>query len=293
MGIIAISRGSYTRGKDIAERVARRLGYRCISREILLEASKDCNIPEIKLLHAIQDAPSILDRITRDKEKYIIFFRSALYNRIKEDNVVYHGFAFHFFVKDIPHVLRVRINADLEDRLGIVMERDNVSRKEALRSIENVDLQRKKWGRRLYGIDVSESMLYDLVLNATRFPQEDIVDLICRAARLKHFQTTPASKRAMEDLALAAQVETLLFNIKPRAEICIENGFVSLRTEAQVNQNSPLVNSMEKIMKMIPAVKGIKVVTAGHPDDRAVCIGDPAGASVRGVDRTFFTELGG
>jgi len=62
MAIITISRGSYTKGKEISEKVAERLGYGCISRDVLLEASKDFNVPEIKLIRAIHDAPSILDR---------------------------------------------------------------------------------------------------------------------------------------------------------------------------------------------------------------------------------------
>ena len=44
MTIITISRGSYSAGKEVAEKVAKRLEYECISREVLLEAS-----PEISL----------------------------------------------------------------------------------------------------------------------------------------------------------------------------------------------------------------------------------------------------
>ena len=62
MSIITISRGSYNRGKEVAEKVAERLGYDCIAREVLVEASEQFNIPEIKLLITIQDAPSILER---------------------------------------------------------------------------------------------------------------------------------------------------------------------------------------------------------------------------------------
>jgi hypothetical protein len=39
MPIITISRGCYSRGKEVAEKVAKELGYQCLSREILLEAS--------------------------------------------------------------------------------------------------------------------------------------------------------------------------------------------------------------------------------------------------------------
>jgi hypothetical protein len=45
MAIITISRGSYSRGKEVAEALADKLGYGCVSRDILLEASKEFHIP--------------------------------------------------------------------------------------------------------------------------------------------------------------------------------------------------------------------------------------------------------
>ena len=54
MSIITINRGSYSRGKQVAEKLALKLGYECISRDILLEASEEFNIPEIKLIRALQ-----------------------------------------------------------------------------------------------------------------------------------------------------------------------------------------------------------------------------------------------
>ncbi|MDD2900925.1 MAG: cytidylate kinase family protein [Syntrophales bacterium] len=78
MPIITISRGSYSHGKDVAQKVAQKLGYACISREIMLKASKHFNIPEIKLARAVHDAPSIFDRLTYGKERYIAFVREAL-----------------------------------------------------------------------------------------------------------------------------------------------------------------------------------------------------------------------
>ncbi|MGB9436525.1 MAG: cytidylate kinase family protein [Desulfobacterales bacterium] len=35
MGVITISRGSYSKGKEIAEKLAQQLGYECVSRDIL------------------------------------------------------------------------------------------------------------------------------------------------------------------------------------------------------------------------------------------------------------------
>ncbi|MEJ2224653.1 MAG: cytidylate kinase family protein, partial [Syntrophobacterales bacterium] len=75
MAIITISRGSYSRGKEVAEKVAARLGYECISRDVLLEASEQFHIPEIKLVRAIHDAPSILERFTHGKERYVSYIK--------------------------------------------------------------------------------------------------------------------------------------------------------------------------------------------------------------------------
>ena len=77
MGIITISRGSFSRGKEVAEKLASRLGYECLSRDVLLETSKEFNIDEIKLIRAIHDAPSIFDRFKHGKERYVLFIREA------------------------------------------------------------------------------------------------------------------------------------------------------------------------------------------------------------------------
>jgi len=66
MAINTISRGSYSRGKEVAEELAKRLGYECVSRDILLEASTEFNIPEIRLVKALHDAPSVLERFNHD-----------------------------------------------------------------------------------------------------------------------------------------------------------------------------------------------------------------------------------
>ena len=158
MSVITISRGAYSLGKEVAEKVAQRLGYECIAREVLLEASEHFNIPEAKLLMTMENAPSILDRFTYGREKYIAYIQAAILMHFQKDNVVYHGMAGHFFVKGVPHVLKVRIIADLEDRARIVMERDGVSKKEALRSIKKLDEERRKWSRHLYGIDTWGSL---------------------------------------------------------------------------------------------------------------------------------------
>ena len=116
----------------MAEKLAGQLGYDCISRDILLEVSEEFNIPEIKLVRAIHDAPSVLERFTHGKEQYVSYIRKALLQHVQQDNVVYHGLSGHFFLQDIPHVFKIRIIADMEDRVKEEIKRENISAEKAL-----------------------------------------------------------------------------------------------------------------------------------------------------------------
>lgn len=207
MAIITISRGSYYRGKEVAEKLAQKLGYQCISREILLEASEEFNIPEIKLIRAIEDAPSILERFTRQKEKYVAFVRAALLKHVQKDNVVYHGLFGHFFLQDIPHVLKVRIVGDLETRVADEVKREGISADKAREIITRDDEERRKWALYLYGADAWDATLYDLVIHLKIISVDDAVGLISHVLELPGFQTTPQSQEAIDSLVEAARME--------------------------------------------------------------------------------------
>lgn len=80
MSIITILRGCYSHGSIVAEKLAKKLGYGCISRD----------------------------------------------------------------------VLKVRIIVDMNDRIRCMMEREHVSSKEeALKMVEQVDEERRKWSMKL------------------------------------------------------------------------------------------------------------------------------------------------
>ena len=207
MAIVTISRGSYSRGKEIAEGVAEELGYECISRDILLEASEEFNVPEVKLVRALHDAPSVLERFTHGQQKYVDYIERAFLEHVSGDNVVYHGLAGHFFLKGVEHVLKVRIVADTDERVRLEAEREGITEDEARRLLKKDDHERRRWSEALYGIDTTDPSLYDLVIHnrAGGMNTQDAVDLICRTARLPQFVTTEESQKHLDGLLAAAR----------------------------------------------------------------------------------------
>ncbi len=259
MPIITISRGSYSRGKEIAEKVAAKLDYECISRDLLLEVSKEHNIPELKLVHAIHDAPGILKRLNRKEEKYIAFIKSALLNHLKADNVVYHGLAGHFFVKDVPHALKVRVLSDMEDRVRLEMERKGIDAEEARSMLEKDDEERRKWGQRLYGIDTTDPSLYDLVVHIKHLTVDDAVDMICDIVSKEHFKTTPESQRKIDDLALSAAINKALMDVSPDISVCVDNKTAFIETEAAICDEENIVKEIREVVETFEGIADVKI----------------------------------
>ncbi len=291
MAIIFISRGSYTRGREVAEKVAQKLGYRCLSREVLHRASEAFSIEEIKLTRAVENAPSFLNRLTHGRNRYIGYMQAALFNQVKEDNMVYHGFAGQYLVRDLPWILKVRVSSSMGDRLRIVMDRDGVSRSQAMETIRKLDDERRKWARKLYGIDPSDSTLYDLVVQTDPMSVDDAVSILCDAAQMKPFQITPQSKAIMEDFALAAQVRTYLTDLGPSVKVCSQNGMIYVSSTTHVSEDSRLVKRIGMIATKVAGLKGIEIVS-GKDAEQAVCLPRGDERPSEEMNPIFFTELG-
>jgi cytidylate kinase len=264
MAIITISRGSYSKGKEVAEGVAEALGYACISRDILLEASDRFNIPEIKLLQAIHDAPSILDRFSHGTVAYITYIQSALLEHVKKGNVVYHGLAGHILLKEIDKVLKVRILADLDLRIAVVREREQVGEKDARKMIAKIDEERRKWTRRLYGVDPWDPSLYDLVVCIDKIQVEGAIRLIREAASQEAFFLTVEDRDRLADLSLSCKVKSVLLELDHNVTVTSSYGNVLVFTKGDDRKARKLE---KKIMSLAGGIEGIHniEVHAGEP----------------------------
>ncbi|MEW6079215.1 MAG: cytidylate kinase-like family protein [Thermodesulfobacteriota bacterium] len=266
MPVITISRGSYSRGKEVAEKVAARLGFECISRDILLEASEEFNIPEIRLVRALHDAPSVLDRFTHGKERYISYIRKALLKRVQKDNVVYHGLAGHYFLQHIPHVFKIRVISDMAERVKEEIKRENITGEKALYILKKDDDERRRWGLQLYGIDTWDSQLYDLVLHVKTITVDDAVDIICRMAQAPIFQATPESRRILDNLLLAAEIKAAVVELEPMLKVTAEDGVVHISGIDTVRKIKPQV--LAEIKAVAAVREGVrKVILDGDLTD--------------------------
>lgn len=259
MSIVLVSRGSFTHGARVAEGIARRLGYRSVSRELLLEASTEFNVPEARLLHAVNDPLSVVDRILHSRDRYLAYIRCMLLRELSTDDVVYHGFAGHFLVSDVEHVLKVRVEADLEARVPLLMERDHVSAAEAHERLRRIDRDRRDWSLGLYGVDSRDPALFDLTVHLGRLTPSDAIDLVCAAVARPQFHTTARSRQHLADLALAAEVRVALLDVGPDVTVRAEGGVVTISAFDTVVSYPPAARHLASLARTVPGVEDVRL----------------------------------
>ena len=164
--------------------------------------------------------------------KLQLLLRCAFLKRVQEDNIIYHGFVGQFFLKDVPNILKVLIIANVEDRIKALMNREGMSAGKAPKYLEKIDAARNKWSRHLYGIDTWDPHLYDMVFRIDNMTVENVVDYIANAAQLPCFQISSKSRNILNDLALAAEVETTLLEKFPvRTGVSTKDGMATVTIE--------------------------------------------------------------
>ena len=196
--LITIGRQIGSGGLQVARMVADHFGIELYDKNLLMITARESGIaPEFFAKR--DERPSALGRFARflgiggpvyaDSGEYsdvgnlsgddLFALQSKVINRIADNGSgVFVGRCADYVLRDRPELFSVFITADEDYRVGKVMERENITKEEALRFIESSERKRasyynyytfKKWG---------DSSSYDLCLNSSRFGLEYTASLI-------------------------------------------------------------------------------------------------------------------
>jgi len=264
MQIICISRGTFSGGKDLAENLAERLDYACLSREELIDSATKEGIPVGKLEMAMVRPGVFSQRLALERDHYSAFSTAFLCDKITEsDGLVYHGRTGHLLLAGVRHVLRVRVLADEEQRIRTVMQNLGLDRDKARKYLREVDEDRKRWVYSMYGVSWEDAANYDLVLNLAFMNLENATSALVNVAQLPDFQMTPAARKVLEDLHLAARARLALARderthwagVKVRAD----KGVV---TVTYLPQDAKVAEFIPAVCRNLPDLKEVRATMA-------------------------------
>jgi len=268
MSIITISHEAFGDGRAVAERVAEILGYRCISREVLIKASECYGIAKAKLSEVLEEMPRHWwAQLLESQGLYRFALKAAACELAQDGNIVYHGRAGQEFFPGIRHVLNVFVDTPTESRIRQVMARMGMDEQAAKKYLAEVDRIRTRRIKELSKIDWRDPARYDMVMNTAKSSVETAARMIAEVSQREEYRPTAESLQAMRDLTISTRVEAWLI----ASDLDVSNLEVDIRRGEVRIEGIILAEGIEQaiidLVRKIPGVTGVRTRFVVTPPD--------------------------
>lgn len=262
MPVVAMTREMGSSGREIAQRVADKLGLTLILHELVEhDLAEHMHVRDSTVHHLLEGGATLRERWQIGTKRLARYTAAEILDLANRGNVLIRGWGACVVLRDVPHVTRVRVCTPTEVRERVVMERYALKDRTAARQeIERNDATHKRTLQIAYGVDREDPLLYDLVLNTDRVAIETCVKLVCDLAESPEFQETEASRALLNDKTLEAQIRIKLREYFPTGmgvtgvEAMVDRGKVVLTGTAI---HSTLVADASKLVGEIAGVKTV------------------------------------
>lgn len=212
MPLIAMTREMGSLGKDVAAGIAARTGRNVVYHEIIEPIANKMRLRKSHVERFLEGKSGIWERLTTDKTSLSIYTADETFRFLRDGSTgVIRGWGAVHLLKQVPHVIRIRICAPLDTRIARMMERLNTDDRETVENeIHLSEEAHTAITRRHFGVNWRDPEHYDLVLSTERLSVEECVDEVECMLRKPRFQETAESLRVVEDLALEWAVRAAL-----------------------------------------------------------------------------------
>ena len=234
MPLVAMTREMGSLGKDVAAGLAARTNRKVVYQEIIEPLANKMRLRKSHVERFLEGKSGIWERLTTDKTSLSIFTADETFRFLRDGSTaVIRGWGAVHLLKDVPHVVRVRVCAPIETRIGRMMQRLATENRSTVESeIELSEEAHSAITRRHFGINWRDAEHYDLVLSTERLSVDECVEEIDGVMKRARFQETPQSVRMVEDLALEWSVRSALRRDARTADVSItvkgDNGVARL-----------------------------------------------------------------
>jgi cytidylate kinase len=162
-----------------------------VGREVLQEAAEALGASEQAFRGKFETTPGLWGRLTKVREKYVLAVQTSLAEWCTRGDLVYHGLSGHHLLRGLPGILKVRLIAPIETRVQALLEsHPMMTPAQAEDFIKDVDQDRARWVKVMYGAEVTDSSIYDLTINLRTHTIESACDTITTAVAQPRFQMT-------------------------------------------------------------------------------------------------------
>lgn len=212
MPLIAMTREMGSLGRDVAAGIAARMSRNVVYQEIIEPIADKMRLRKSHVERFLDGKSGLWERLTTDKTSLSIFTAEETFRMLRDGSAgVIRGWGAVHLLKDVPHVVRVRVCAPFDTRVLRMMERLGTQDRGAV--VREIGMSEEAHGaitRRHFGLNWRDAEHYDLVLSTERLTVDECIDEVECIMRKKRFQETPESMRLMDNMAMEWAVRSAL-----------------------------------------------------------------------------------
>ncbi len=216
MPVITISRQSGSLGDELARYLADKTGTKVVTRSDLVESIFGSDGGDVSA--KLSESPKFFLNCPEDSDKsYKDIFADEIRRVAYEaHNVVFLGMGASM-VLDGNDAVRVRVIASDSVRAQRTARADNITIEEADTVLTLADRKHKRFVSTLYGVDLTDSTLYDLTLNSDHMSVEEMADSVLALAARRELRDRIRRETIGND-SVDHQSETPVFKNDSEAE---------------------------------------------------------------------------
>jgi len=270
MPIIAITREMGSLGKDVARGLGEALGLPVLYHEVIDHLADRLRVRKSHVIRLLDGSAGLLERLTADKTSLALYTADEVYGLAAsctdKGGAIIRGWGATHLLRDIAHVVCVRVCAPFELRKTRMMER--LASDDGERVAEEIranDEAHSAIMRRHFGVQWTEPEHYDVVLNTKRVSVDGCVSEVLTLARSPQFEETERSRARLADLALAARVRAALRRApetrEARVQVSSAGGRITLSGASSTDEMLAFV----EVASAVPGVRDVAYRT--HPGE--------------------------
>lgn len=213
--MITISRQYGTSGHKIAELLAQKLDLPFYDKELISIASKESRYAEQTFDAAEETATTTLGYALSNRSNRSLYgmplndqlfmIQSGVIRTVADQGpALFVGRCADYVLDGYKETIKIFLQASTDSRIKTVMERDNLSKKDAEARIKRLDKSRATYYNYYTDRKWSDLKNYDIVLNVSHLTAEEAAELLCTFIRQVVEKTGAMEAEAQELHANAA-----------------------------------------------------------------------------------------
>jgi len=178
MAIVTLSRELGSKGSEIADSLASRLGFTRLDKDSLEALLQESGMSRAVFEREDEKSPGFWEQLTLEKNRYLDFMKAAMYRFAEQRDCVVIGRGGNVIFRDVPGALKLRVVAPQKVRAQRLRERFTVDEHQAVRMIRQSDHDRAGYHRYFFATSWDAAAEYDLVINTAEITTAQACDLV-------------------------------------------------------------------------------------------------------------------